>query len=86
MNLVIQGVADSFHLRLSQRLECSQIAVRNWVMGVSGFKDDSVDMLSFRQAMAVPLKWPESNGDVIEVETLLPGGTYLERLIKSMQS
>lgn len=39
------------------------------VMGVGGLNDDSVDMLSFRQAMAAPSKLPEFDGNVIAVET-----------------
>jgi alpha-galactosidase len=39
------------------------------VMGVGGLKDDSKDMLAFRQAMAAPTKLPEFNGNVVAVET-----------------
>jgi alpha-galactosidase len=38
-------------------------------MGVGGLKDDSKDMLAFRQAMAAPTKLPEFNGNVVAVET-----------------
>jgi alpha-galactosidase len=39
------------------------------VMGVGGLKDDSVDMLAFRHAMAAPAAMPEFEGNVIAVET-----------------
>jgi alpha-galactosidase len=39
------------------------------VMGVSGLKDNSVDMLAFRKAMAAPAQLPEFEGNVIAVET-----------------
>lgn len=39
------------------------------VMGVGGLKDDSKDMLAFRQAMAAPTKLSEFNGNVVAVET-----------------
>jgi hypothetical protein len=39
------------------------------VMGVGGLKDDSKDMLAFRQAMIAPTKLPEFKGNVVAVET-----------------
>ena len=39
------------------------------VMGVGGLKDDSVDMLAFRSAMAAPAAMPEFRGNVTAVET-----------------
>jgi hypothetical protein len=39
------------------------------VMGVGGLKDDSVDMLAFRSAMAAPAAMPEFRGTVTAVET-----------------
>jgi len=39
------------------------------VMGVGGLKDNSVDMLSFRKAMAAPSTMPEFKGNVTAVET-----------------
>ncbi|RLS71733.1 MAG: hypothetical protein DWI00_13025 [Planctomycetota bacterium] len=39
------------------------------VMGVGGLKDDSVDMLSFRKAMAAPAARSEFKGNVTAVET-----------------
>lgn len=39
------------------------------VLGVGGLKDTSIDMLSFRQAMAAPAKLSEFKGNVIAVET-----------------
>jgi hypothetical protein len=39
------------------------------VMGVGGLKDDSVDMLAFRSAMAAPAAMPEFRGNVKAVET-----------------
>lgn len=39
------------------------------VMGVGGLKDDSVDMMAFRRAMAAPAAMPEFNGNVTAVET-----------------
>lgn len=39
------------------------------VMGVGGLKDDSIDMLSFRKAMAAPTSLPEFAGTVTAVET-----------------
>ena len=39
------------------------------VMGVGGLKDESVDMLAFRSAMAAPAAMPEFEGNVTAVET-----------------
>jgi hypothetical protein len=39
------------------------------VMGVGGLKDDSVDMIAFRKAMAAPAELPEFKGNVTAVET-----------------
>jgi alpha-galactosidase len=39
------------------------------VMGVGGLKDQSVDMLAFRRAMAAPAAMPEFKGNVVAVET-----------------
>ena len=39
------------------------------VMGVGGLKDDSADMLAFRQAMAAPATLPEFSGNVVAVQT-----------------
>jgi alpha-galactosidase len=39
------------------------------VMGVGGLKDESVDMLAFRRAMAAPAAMPEFKGNVVAVET-----------------
>lgn len=39
------------------------------VMGVGGLKDDSADMLAFRQAMAAPANLPEFKGNVVAVPT-----------------
>ncbi len=39
------------------------------VMGVGGLKDESVDMMAFRRAMAAPAAMPEFNGNVTAVET-----------------
>jgi len=39
------------------------------VMGVGGLKDDSANMLAFRQAMAAPAAMPEFKGNVTAVET-----------------
>ncbi len=39
------------------------------VMGVGGLKDQSVDMLAFRRAMAAPAAMPEFLGNVVAVET-----------------
>ena len=39
------------------------------VMGVGGLKDNSVDMLAFRSAMAAPAAMPEFQGNVKAVET-----------------
>ena len=39
------------------------------VMGVGGLKDDSVEMLAFRSAMAAPAAMPEFQGYVAAVET-----------------
>jgi len=39
------------------------------VMGVGGLKDQSVDMLAFRRAMAAPAAMPEFQGNVVAVET-----------------
>ena len=39
------------------------------VMGVGGLKDDSVEMLAFRSAMAAPAAMPEFRGYVAAVET-----------------
>jgi alpha-galactosidase len=39
------------------------------VMGVGGLKDESVDMLAFRRAMAAPSAMPEFKGNVVAVQT-----------------
>jgi alpha-galactosidase len=39
------------------------------VMGVGGLKDESVDMVAFRRAMAAPAAMPEFKGNVVAVET-----------------
>jgi alpha-galactosidase len=39
------------------------------VMGVGGLKDESVDMLAFRRAMAAPAALPEFKGNVVAVQT-----------------
>ena len=39
------------------------------VMGVGGLKDESVDMLAFRRAMAAPAAMPEFKGNVEAVHT-----------------
>ena len=39
------------------------------VMGVGGLKDESVDMLAFRRAMAAPAAMPEFKGNVVAVQT-----------------
>lgn len=39
------------------------------VMGVGGLKDQSVDMLAFRRAMAAPAAMPEFKGNVAAVQT-----------------
>ena len=39
------------------------------VMGVGGLKDEAVDMLAFRRAMAAPAARPEFRGNVVAVET-----------------
>jgi hypothetical protein len=39
------------------------------VMGVGGLKDESVDMVAFRRAMAAPAGMPEFQGNVIAVPT-----------------
>lgn len=39
------------------------------VMGVGGLKDNSVDMMAFRHAMAAPSTMPEFKGNVTAVET-----------------
>jgi len=39
------------------------------VMGVGGLKDQSVDMVAFRQAMAAPADMPEFKGNVAAVQT-----------------
>ncbi|MCX6876780.1 MAG: hypothetical protein NTW21_23660 [Verrucomicrobia bacterium] len=39
------------------------------VMGVGGLKDQSVDMLAFRRAMASPAAMPEFKGNVVAVQT-----------------
>lgn len=39
------------------------------VMGVGGLKDQSPEMLAFRQAMAAPASMPEFQGNVIAVQT-----------------
>ena len=39
------------------------------VMGVGGLKDESVDMVAFRRAMAAPAAMPEFKGNVVAVQT-----------------
>jgi hypothetical protein len=39
------------------------------VMGVGGIKDESANMLAFRQAMAAPAAMPEFKGNVVAVQT-----------------
>jgi alpha-galactosidase len=39
------------------------------VMGVGGLKDQSADMVAFRQAMAAPADMPEFKGNVVAVQT-----------------
>jgi len=39
------------------------------VMGVGGLKDESVDMVAFRRAMAAPAALPEFKGNVVAVQT-----------------
>jgi alpha-galactosidase len=39
------------------------------VMGVGGLKDQSVDMVAFRRAMAAPAAMPEFKGNVVAVQT-----------------
>ncbi len=39
------------------------------VMGVGGLKDQSADMVAFRQAMAAPAALPEFKGNVVAVQT-----------------
>ena len=38
-------------------------------MGVGGLKDESVDMVAFRRAMAAPAALPEFKGNVVAVQT-----------------
>ena len=39
------------------------------VMGVGGLKDESVDMVAFRRAMAAPAAMPEFKGNVVALQT-----------------
>jgi alpha-galactosidase len=50
-------------------LDAPQLPFVIGVMGVGGLKDDSVDMLAFRRAMAAPAAIPEFQGNVTAVET-----------------
>ncbi len=50
-------------------LDAPQLPFVIGVMGVGGLRDDSVDMLAFRRAMAAPALMPEFKGNVTAVET-----------------
>ncbi len=52
-----------------QDLAAPQLPFVIGVLGVGGLKDEAVDMLAFRRAMAAPAARPEFQGNVVAVET-----------------
>jgi alpha-galactosidase len=55
------------------------------VMGVGGLKDQSVDMVAFRRAMAAPAAMPEFKGNVVAVQTAPFWSAELEAIDKKRE-